>query len=84
MAYSTPPGDVPRSRIQRVTSASAPRAPATKDASRSNPQADAATRREAKDALTKPKRSLTSTQVALGGACAGRQTAACDTPQPGQ
>jgi TPR repeat protein len=49
-----------------------------------NPQADAATRREAKDALAKLKHSSKSTQLALGGACPRRQTAACDPPQLGQ
>jgi TPR repeat protein len=49
-----------------------------------NPQADAATRGEAKDALTKLKRSLKSTQLALGSACPGRRKAACEAPQPGQ
>jgi TPR repeat protein len=49
-----------------------------------NPQADSATRREAKEALTKLKRSSKSTQLALGGACIERQTVACEAPQPGQ
>jgi hypothetical protein len=49
-----------------------------------NPQADAATRREAKDALTAVKRSLKSTELALGGACSGRQKAGCNAPQQGQ
>jgi TPR repeat protein len=49
-----------------------------------NPRADAATRREAKDAQTKLKHALKSTQLALSAACAGRQTAACNAPQEGQ
>jgi hypothetical protein len=49
-----------------------------------NPEADAATRGEAKDALAKLQRSLKSTQVALGGACAARKTATCGAPQQGQ
>jgi TPR repeat protein len=50
----------------------------------SNPQADAATRKEAAAALAKLRRPGKTTQLALGGACAARETAACNTPQPGQ
>jgi TPR repeat protein len=49
-----------------------------------NPQADPVTRREAKDALTKLRRSLKSSQLSLSGACAGRQTTSCDAPPQGQ
>ena len=49
-----------------------------------NPQADAATRKEATDALAQLKRASKSTQLAQGGACARPETAACNAPQPGQ
>ena len=47
-----------------------------------NAQADAGTRQEAKDALTKLKRTWKPTQLAQGDACAGRP--ACEAPQQGQ
>lgn len=50
----------------------------------SNPQADAATRKEAADALTKLARAPRSTQLALRGPCAERAATACEAPQPGQ
>jgi TPR repeat protein len=50
----------------------------------SNPQADAPTRKEAADALTKLRRSPGSTKLAFRGPCAAREAAACDAPQPGQ
>lgn len=49
-----------------------------------NPQADAATRKKATDALTKLQRARKSTQLALGGACPPSEAAACNAPQPGQ
>ena len=49
-----------------------------------NPQADTATRRQANAALARLKHSSKRTQLALGGACAGRRGAACDAPQEGQ
>jgi TPR repeat protein len=50
----------------------------------SNAQADAATRKEADEALTKLGRAMTPTQLASRGPCAEKQMAACEAPQPGQ
>ena len=49
----------------------------------SNPQADAATRAEAKDELVKLRRVAKSVQLAQGSACVGPATA-CGSPQQGQ